>query len=132
MAKKYTYKGTKMTGTKTTASTRPGAGIKKAEKGQTYLNTSTGHVYKCTDGGNKDKAKWKYVKTVIIGRPNISVRSLKLKREAKGSHVMTATWGVPKELTEATNGKRAQALVVRFLIWTALREIAFLLKNKSK
>ena len=114
MANKYTYKGTKMTGTKTTASTRPGAGIKKAAKGDTYLNTSTGHVYKCTDGGNKDKAKWKYIKTVIIGRPNISVRSLKLKREAKGSHVMTATWGVPKELTESTNGKRAQALVVRW------------------
>lgn len=55
----YTYKGTKITGTSTNAYIFSKSGISNAQIGQTYFNTSTGHVYQCADSGEK----YKYFKT---------------------------------------------------------------------
>ena len=71
-----TYKGTKITGTSTTAKVFKHSGVKKAKKGQTYHNTSVGHNYKCTKAGEPKEAKWKYVDTSIIKKPGLAVQNL--------------------------------------------------------
>ena len=96
----YTYKGTKITGTSTTAKKFKKSGIKKAKKGQTYLNTSVGHAYKCTDGGGPSDAKWKYTHTDIIGKPKIAAPT-------RDSYKLKASWKKPSGIADAKSCTRA-------------------------
>jgi len=111
----YDYKGTKITGTSTNASKFPGSGVKNAHVGDTYLNKSTGHVYKCTEGGGSSKAKWKYTKTVVVKKPDTAVKSLSAPARSD-PYVMKSTWVVPKKLTEKTNGRRASHIQATWTI----------------
>lgn len=111
----YDYKGTKITGTSTTASKFPGSGVKNAHVGDKYLNKSTGHVYKCTEGGGSSSAKWKYTKTVVVKKPETAVQSLSAPARSD-PYVMKSTWVVPKKLTEKTNGRRASHIQATWTI----------------
>lgn len=119
MATKYkygghyvTYASKGMSGTSATAKKFEKSGIESAKKNDTCINPNTGHVYKCTTAGKPKDAKWKYVGTAIIENPDTPVKSLTIKRRAKGSRVFDVTWKVPKKLTESTNCKRAQGYLV--------------------
>ena len=114
----YSYKGTKITGTSTTAKVFTRSGISNAKKNQTYFNTSTGHVYTCTTAGKASNAKWKYTRTDICAKPTVAVTGLGAPTRG-GGHVMTATWAVPGSLTNTKNGKRAQGLDVVWYIGIA-------------
>ena len=106
----YTYKGSKITGTSTTAKIFAGSGIANAAVGQTYFNRSTGHVYQCTVKGKPKVAKWKYVRTDIAAKPDTAVAKLTAPARQAGNRQMKATWVVPSTLTNAKNGDRAQGL----------------------
>lgn len=109
----YDYKGTKITGTSTTAKIFKKSGISKAKVNDTYFNTETGHVYTCTTAGKESEAKWKYTRTDIVAKPKLSVTKLGAPvRGSGGSRTMSATWKVPDSLTKTTNGKRATSLDV--------------------
>lgn len=103
----YDYKGTKLTGTSTTAKTFSKSGISHARVGQLYFNKQTGHVYKCTTAGDASDAKWKYVRTDICGKPKLGVKSLGAPVRQNNNHVMKADWKVPSKLTDKKNGRRA-------------------------
>ena len=106
----YDYKGTKITGKSSTAKVFSKSGIKNATKGDTYFNTETGHVYKCTEGGKADEAKWKYTKTDIAKKPTVSVTSLGAPVRQNGNHKMKAEWKVPSAMVDKEKGDRATAL----------------------
>lgn len=116
----YTYKGTKITGTSTSGKIFKKSGIKKAKKGQTYLNTSTGHVYKCTDDGDKgkaDEAKWKYLRTDVVKKPSVAVSNLGAPvRGANGSYDMTAEWKIPSAMTDKKKGNRATSIDISWFL----------------
>ena len=106
----YDYKGTKITGTSTTPKKFPKSNIKKAEKGDKYFNTDTGHVYKCTEGGKASEAKWKYTQTDIAHKPSVSVSSLGAPVRVSGTHKMQATWKTPPAMVDKKKGDRATGL----------------------
>ncbi len=106
----YDYKGTKITGTDATSKKFKKSGITKARVNDTYLNTSTGHVYKCTTAGNASTAEWRYDRTAIIGVPNVGYSKLSTPVRESGNRRMTATWKVPDKLTDEKNGRRATYL----------------------
>lgn len=110
MAKKY--KGTKITGTSKTAKVFKKSGIKKAAKGDTYFNTSSGHNYKCTTGGDAKTAKWKYTKTSIIKKPNIALSNLTVP--SRSTYTFTSSWGIPGDLTKDTNCARMTKIYTVF------------------
>lgn len=111
----YTYKGTKITGTKTTATKFPKSDVKSATKGDTYLNTDKGHVYKCDTGGAPADAKWKYVKTLIRKKPGaVSVKTP--TRGSNGSYAIEGKWTTPKALLNDANQARAQELYVKWVL----------------
>lgn len=56
--------GTKITGTSTSEQIFSNSGINDANKGDYYLNISTGYVYYCTVGGLASVAKWKYIGSI--------------------------------------------------------------------
>lgn len=56
--------GTAITGTSTTATTFSGTGITDALVNDMYLNTSTGHTYRCTVAGAANAAKWVYAGSI--------------------------------------------------------------------
>ena len=88
---KYDYKGTKITGTSTSAKVFKKSGVSKAKAKDLYFNTSTGHVYKCTEGGSASKAKWKYIRTDIAKKPEKAVTSLGAPVRQNDSRTMRAT-----------------------------------------
>ena len=102
----YTYKGTAVKGTG--SANKKGAPANAPN--ETYLNTDTGHVYKSTQKGTKTQAIWRYQNTIIIGKPNIAVS--KLGSPTRDGLKYTATWAVPGELVENTNGRRATMLSI--------------------
>ncbi len=117
---KYTFKGTGITGVSTTPKVFNKSGIKKeAKKTDTYLNTSEGHVYKCTEGGTADKAKWAYTKTVIIKKPSIGVKNLGNPVRQSGGRKMKAEWKIPDDLVNAQKGGRAEGLDIIWEIMTS-------------
>lgn len=115
----YTYKGTKITGTSTTGKKFPKSGIKNAKKKQTYFNTSTGHVYKCTEGGKPKDAKWKYTKTDIAKKPTVAVTSLGAPERGSGNRKMTAKWKTPNAMVDTKKGDRATDLVINWYLGIA-------------
>ena len=110
----YDYKGTKITGTSTTAKVFRKSGIKKAKVGDTYLNTQKGHVYKCTVKGKPDEAKWKYDSTTYLGKPKTKVSNL--STPTRNGTTYTAQWKVPDKLVKKTNCYRATRLTVDWLL----------------
>lgn len=101
----YTYKGTKIKGQDTK--------LKKGHKGKknnTYLNTSSGNVYKATKDGDKSDKIWKYKETVVVSKPSITVTNLGAPTRSSGT--MTASWGVPADLKSDKKGDRATGLRV--------------------
>ena len=101
----YNYKGTKITGTSTKAKVFKKSKIKKAKKNQTYLNKSTGHVYKCTHGGKPSEAKWKYIRTDIVAKPSLAVQGL--GAPTRSGTKMNAAWNIPADLISNKKGDRA-------------------------
>ena len=100
----YTYKGTKITG-QTSAAKK---GHKATAKNQTYLNTSSGNVYKSTKKGKATEKIWKYTQTDVVSKPALGVSSL--GAPTRSSYNMTASWGVPGDLTSAKKGNRATGI----------------------
>ena len=111
---KYDYKGTKITGTSTSAKVFKKSGVSKAKAKDLYFNTSTGHVYKCTEGGSASKAKWKYIRTDIAKKPEKAVTSLGAPVRQNDSRTMRATWSVPGALTDKKSGARAESLKIKW------------------
>lgn len=101
----YNWGGTLLNGTKTTAVVVVKSGLPAVKKDDTYLNTSTGNVYVCTQEGTADKAKWKYLRTVLVAKPRGGVAGLTLSRDGNGSRVMRAKWKVPKAIVDSSPGK---------------------------
>jgi hypothetical protein len=62
------FTGDKITGTSTTGTVFSNSGISSALVNDYYLNTLTGHIYKCTTGGAASSAKWAYVSKFIDSR----------------------------------------------------------------
>lgn len=54
------FSGVGITGTSTTATVFSGSGVTEAVVDDRYQNTSTGNVYRCTEGGAASVAKWVY------------------------------------------------------------------------
>ena len=113
----YDYKGTKITGTSTTAKVFRKSGIKNAHVGDTYLNTQKGHVYKCTVGGKASEAKWKYDSTTYLGKPKTKVTNL--STPTRNGTTYTAQWKVPDKLLKKTNCYRATRLAVDWYLGIA-------------
>ena len=112
---KYDYKGTKITGTSTTAKVFPKSDVALAKKGELYFNTAYGHVYRCDTAGKPASAKWKYLRTDIAKKPEVKIAHLGAPaRITSGAQtrVMQAKWKVPGELTKEKNGARAEGLYV--------------------
>lgn len=117
----YTYKGTYIYGT---SSGWFKLGNNNIKVNDTYLNTNTGHVYKCikvetkTSGGKTVKTgrtQWQYVRTDIIAKPEACVCKLACPKRTTisgGSHnrYMQASWDHYDWPTNAKNGKRAESL----------------------
>lgn len=116
MATTYTYKGTKITGTKTTGKIFKDSNVKNAKKGETYLNSERGHVYKCTEGGAPKSAKWIYKKTVIVKKPSLGVKSLGNPVRQSGNRKMKVEWKIPGDLVNAQKGDRATGIDIRWII----------------
>ena len=57
------YNGTAITGNSTEPTTYE-TGIELALINDRYINTETGNVFICTEGGNASTAKWKYVQSL--------------------------------------------------------------------
>ena len=106
----YDYKGTKITGMSVTPKKFKNSGVSKAKKKDTYFNTDTGHVYKCTEGGKASEAKWKYLRTDIAHKPSVSVSSLGAPVRQSGNRKMKAEWNVPYSMVDKLKGDRATAL----------------------
>ena len=115
----YTFKGTGISGTSTTAKAFPKSKLGWARVGNTYLNKETGHVYKCTTAGYPAGAKWKYIRTDVVKKPTVGVTGIKLVREAKGSRVMKGTWNTPKAMVDAKRGDRATGLYLTWILDTS-------------
>lgn len=115
----YTYKGTAITGTDTIAKVFKKSGISAAKVNQTYFNKESGHVYRCETAGDASTAKWKYIRTDIVGRPTIGVKKLgaPVRYEQNGkTRLMKATWQIPDALVKATRGDRAQGLTMEWYL----------------
>lgn len=113
-----TYKGTKITGTSTSAKIFKNSGISKAKAGQTYLNTSTGHTYRCAKGGKASEATWAYTSTQIIKKPSLGVSSLITPQRTTvgaATRYFRTSWGIAKNLTDTKRCDRATGLDV---VWT--------------
>lgn len=106
----YTYKGTAIQG-QTSAAKK---GHKATAKNQTYLNTSSGNVYKSTKKGSKSDKIWKYTQTDIVAKPKLGVTGL--GAPTRSSYTMTASWGVPGDLTSAKKGNRSTGTRVDWTI----------------
>ena len=109
----YTFKGTRVTGTSEGNFLTPGARVNN-----TYLNTQTGHVYKCTevhsDWVNKGWCKWKYQKTDIIGKPTQGVFGLGTPTRDGESRVMTTKWTTYDWQKNTANGRRMTSM---YAVW---------------
>lgn len=114
----YDWAGKLVTGTSETAKKFAKSGLPSVAKNDTYLNTEKGHVYICTEAGDADHAKWKYKKTVIVGKPTVGVDSMALKR-GEGNRVMTASWKLPAAFSKETRGRRAEAITVKWMLDTS-------------
>lgn len=116
---RYSYRGTKITGTSTAGKVFKKSGIKSASKGQTYFNKSTGHVYKCTKGGKASEAKWKYLRTDIAKKPKLAVTYLSAPARQSGNRKMKSTWKTPAALVDKKKGNRATDLVINWYLGIA-------------
>lgn len=113
------YKGTGVTGTSTTGKVFPKSGVAKAVAGSspdTYLNTTTGHSYRCTTAGDANTAKWAYTSTSIIAKPSVGVTSLAAPERGDGRRFSTS-WKVPDALTNEKKGDRAEKLDIGWETW---------------
>lgn len=111
----YDHKGTKITGTSTTAKIFKKSGVSNAKSNDTYFNTSTGHVYRCATAGNPSKATWRYIRTDIASKPDKAISNLGSPVRVSGTHKMKADWKVPSALTNTKSGDRATGLEIQ---WT--------------
>lgn len=117
----YTYKGTKITGTKTSNTSFHASGVKYAYIGQTYYNTSSSRVYRCTVEGapkgysyKKDKktinvpeAKWVYDHTDITAKAGVGVVNLGAPTRNRDNRVMSVSYKTQKEMFASTRNDRA-------------------------
>lgn len=111
----YTYKGTKIKGQDSKAK----KGHAAKAKGNTYLNTSSGNVYKSTKKGDKNDKIWKYNETVVVKKPSLTVTGLGAPTRSSG--IMTASWGVPGDLTSKKKGDRATGLRIDWSLSQAVK-----------
>ena len=129
---RYSYRGTKITGTSTAGKVFKKSGIKKASKGQTYFNKSTGHVYKCTKSGKASEAKWKYLRTDIAKKPSVAVASLAAPVRESGTRKMKATWKTPAAMIDKKKGNRATDLIINWYLGIAGKDPKEIIKTSNE
>ena len=122
----YTYKGTKVTGT-----SEGGALTTGVKKNDTYLNTQTGHVYVCTEAYS-NWAKWKYVRTDLIGKPDQGVYGLASPPIGNGDRCFTATWSQYDWSKNDKNGRRMTNQYRRWQVNTWVSGKPYPLKVEGK
>lgn len=111
----YDHKGTSITGTSTTSKKFKKSKVAKAKRNDTYFNTETGHVYKCTTAGSPSEAEWQYIRTDIAHKPGKAVKGLGAPKRTTigtGKYWMEASWKIPAELTKEKSGERATGLYI--------------------
>lgn len=128
----YTYKGRKVTGTSTAGKVFAKSGIAKATVGQTYFNTETGHIYRCTTAGKPSVAKWSYTSTGIAKKPDTAVSKLTAPARQSGNRKMKATWTVPSTLTNTKNGDRAQGLNITWSLGIPGKDPKHFIKDEAE
>lgn len=104
----YTHKGTKVKGTSEGVASTP-----NMKRNDTYLNTQTGHVYVCTEA-EKNWARWRYLYTAVIAKPDQAVYSLKAPTRDSGNRVMRAKWNLSSWQKNSQNGKR---MTSQYRLW---------------
>ena len=119
----YNYKGTRITGTSTGAKKFPKSKVANAKHNQLYLNKQTGHVYVCDTPGKPSVATWKYLRTDIIGKPNIAPSAM--STPTRNGNKYTDKWKIPSNLVSAKNGRRAERLVVDWFLGIAGKDPKF-------
>ena len=101
----YNFRGTVVKGTSEKDFLTPGA-----RRNYTYLNTQTGHVYVCTevhtDWHAKGWAKWKYIRTDLIGKPNQGIFGLSAPTRDSNGWTMRAKWITYDWQKNTQNGRR--------------------------
>lgn len=127
----YSWAGKAVTGTSTSSKVFRSSGVPSAAKNNTYLNVSTGNVYQCTKKGKPSKAQWKYVKTVVVKKPTIGVRALKLVRGDK-NRIMTASWKLPSAFDDKNRGARAEHIVVRWELNTSAKGAVNIIDKETR
>ena len=135
MAAKYSYRGTKITGTSAAGKVFKKSGIKNAKKGQKYFNKSTGHVYQCTEGGKASKAKWKYIRTDIAKKPTVAVSGLGAPARitiGTATRCMRATWKTPAAMVDTKKGDRATALKIEWFLGIAGKDPKKVVKTANE
>lgn len=120
------FSGKKLSGTSAVAKTFPTLtinGCSHVIKGDTYLNTDTGHLYQCTQGGDLKKSKgttkWKYVSTSVVKKPSKKVTNLSAPARitvSGNNHWVEAKWKIPGDLISKKKGDRAESLIVTWTI----------------
>lgn len=110
------YQGTGITGRKSISQVFPNSGVAKAVMYDTYLNTATGDVYGCTTPGDANTAEWEYRNTRVIKKPTVAVSSLSVARRSKGSHMIDATWKLPKAFAAETSCSRASGIWCQWIL----------------
>lgn len=124
------YKGKKITGTSTTAKVFKKSGVSNAKKKDTYTNTDTGHVYECTTAGKPDTAKWKYTKTIVIAKPDLSVD--KYGNLTRAGYKFSASWAIPSKLVDKKNGRRATELSIDWFLGIKGKDPCKVADNKNE
>lgn len=115
--------GTKITGTSTSEQIFSNSGINDANKGDYYLNISTGYVYYCTVGGLASVAKWKYIGSIkgptgpkgSIGNTG-ATGATGPQGPAATIQIGTVTTGKPGTQASVTNTGTENAAVLNFAI----------------
>lgn len=142
-----TYEGTKITGTKASATVFKKSGLGWVQQGDWYKNVDTGHVYYCMREGYPTKTKywdsksssykyyepatWKYDHTDAVKKPNERVTKLCAPKRGKDNLTFTSTWDVPKSLTDSKNGRRASKLLVSTYVYYNYMNEAFFASSKK-
>lgn len=101
----YTFKGTAIKITSGEGDFKiPGAKV-----GSTYFNTQTGRVFTCiklhTDWQSKGWSRWRYTRTDICAKPNVSAHNLCAPART-APHYMTTKWELYPASTNQQNGRR--------------------------
>ncbi len=97
------YTGTTITGTSITDTVFSSSGISNALENDMYLNTSTSNVYKCTNAGTANVAKWVYVGN-IKGAPGTNATTTEIASSTKNGLMSYRDFTKLRKVTETEMG----------------------------